>query len=617
MFLHSGASLHGHEFSPITASTARRYPLVRSAFPTSSPKASAYNSSTTLAIQSKRRHSAGPRKAVDHVSFQELDTDTMSDDGRSFANSEGSGTTIDGMRRRRRSIRSSTSYHLAHPAPTLTRQQKLLLIRPKLLLQLQRLSPEIRPTPSVDVLPSTVVVPRLMKKFPRMFRGKGELGANDVIIVRSEDYNAPDDDNDEDLGDDESLANREVLAVVCQLRGYPGSAEICLHDGSIWHATYSPATRAFEFVTTDFVTGQKTTARWVQRTVSRRVSDIPIAATNVAGNLPDYKFLFSILNPNSRRHPILASITQQVLDIPDTYTSVSSSAGRHPPTSSMRTSSGSQPSFDESESSERTTHIVDDALRILIQVTGVWIALRLGWCPYFKYDDKYDEASITRGTLASSSIAGNRTRSSSLTYDGGVGDTNANTPDSNQGSLNNMGGKIRWSGNHMFRHSPSSTASPTQFDTGAPVPKRAVSTGTAFMQRAAARRTTIPHSTFQSDSEGESIRSNKPCNNEFNSSPGNRRSTPSPLALLGSSTTLETPTKPFHRRAQSVLMASSTAQTEQNVDAQTDVELNDPAMYTMSKKQGQALVQNGQQQKNKGGRWRSLLGFFRRDNCIR
>lgn len=541
----------------------------------------------------------------------------MSEDGRSYANSEGSGTTADGTRRKKRSTRSSTSYRLAHPAPTLTRQQKLLRIRPKLLLQLHQLSLERRPTPSIDVLPSTVVVPRLIKKFPRMFRGKCELGINDVIIVKSEDYNSPDDDNDEDLGDDESLANREVLAVICQLRGHPGSAEICLHDGSIWHASYIPGTRAFEFVTTDSVTGQKTTARWVQRANARHSSDISTTAIN---NLPDHKLLFSILNPNSRRHPILASITPQILDILDTYTSVSSLAGRYPPpTSSMRMASFGIPhSFDEREGSERATHIVDDAQRILIQVTGVWIALRLGWCPYFKYDDKRDEASI-KGMVTSGSTVGNRVRSSSLTQDG-AGDAHTTTPESNQGSSSSMGGIMRWSGSHVFKHSPSNAASPIHFDTGPSVPRRAVSTGTAFMQRAAARRTSNPHPTARIDSESGSIREKiRSVTMDINSSPGNHRSSQSPLSLFGSSTMMpETPTKPFHRRAQPVVMASSAVQTTpKNILAQTEAGHCDPTLQTLNKGQEQGHVRSNVQQKHKGGRWKSLFGFLRRDNNVR
>src|SRR5271168_4895574 len=135
MFLHSGASLHGHEFSPVHSPTARRSPLVQSAFSTPSSRAPYYDNSTT--IRPSRRPSTNPRRNREHISSHGPELETMSEDGCSCA-SEGSKTTTGGAGKRRgRATRSRTLYQIAHPAPTLTRQQKLLHIRPKLLLQLQ------------------------------------------------------------------------------------------------------------------------------------------------------------------------------------------------------------------------------------------------------------------------------------------------------------------------------------------------------------------------------------------------------------------------------------------------------------------------------------------------
>src|SRR3984957_8518734 len=127
MFLHSGASLHGHEFSPINPPTARRSPLVRSAFSVPPPKLLTYDNKPAI-IRPARRLSAEPRKTSERVSFSEPEVEIMSDDGFSYA-SEGSEATAGGTKKKKRkSTRSSTSYQLAHPAPTLTRQQRLLHI---------------------------------------------------------------------------------------------------------------------------------------------------------------------------------------------------------------------------------------------------------------------------------------------------------------------------------------------------------------------------------------------------------------------------------------------------------------------------------------------------------
>jgi hypothetical protein len=606
MLLHSAASMHGHEFSTNNP-TPRRTTLVRSAFSTSSSRSSAsYENTPPANTRSTPRLSAGPRRNNERVSFVEPEMDATNEDALSYA-SEGSETTAGGTKRRRKSTRTSTQYHFAHPAPTLTRQQKLLQIRPKLLLQIQRLSSDKRPLPTIDVMPSMVVVPRLMKKFPRMFKGKGALGTNDVLIVKSEDYNTSNDNSDEDLHEDDSVGNRDVLAVICQTRGSPKQTEICLSDGSKWNAT-SHLKNSFEFETTDPVTGEVTKARWVQRIAPRR-QEIPGQLTTIMGTSNEPKYSFSILDPNSRRHPILASLTKDRLDIPDTYTTCSSSAGRHPPTSPIRLSNAEPPSYvDEEGPAERTTHSLDDTTRVLIQVTSIWIALNKGWSPYFSYNE-----CSPGSTGKTAGPSGHRARSASVDHKQPVVDTRASTPESGH-SFTTKGGKIFRPGSSIFGRSPSGI-SPAAFEQDAPLPKRSVSTGTAFMARAAARKTGQPPSIVASDSEGEMSLSTpvRAATMDFGDLPvqSKRMSTPSPLAVLGfSGTTPETPTKP-NRRVQSAIYPSNP--------------LKSPATGTNGQSNGgPPRIYHNNAEPNpvssthygggeKRGKWKTLLGFFRRN----
>ena len=601
--LSSGAGMHRHEYSnPQTVdnrrnSVPRRSPLTRAAFSTPLPrKSNAYEKPTPI-IKSTTRPLSDiiPRTSEPIVRFQEPEPDTMSEDGRSVANSEVSVVTVGG-RRRRRSIRSSTAYSIAHPAPTLTQKQKLLQIRPKLLLQLQRLSTDCRPKPALDVLPSTVVVPRLTKKFPRMFKGKAELGCHDVMVVKSEEYDAVDDgvsmgsDSDED-----SLANRDLIAVICQARkdsgGSYGKAEIVLNDGSTWLATPLP-NGLYEFVTMD-ERGNKTTARWVRRSTKARSTDAAEPATVNT----ELKFTFSILDPNTRRHPILASLTQSKLDIPDYYTSVSSSAGKHPPTSPRAFPGEPEQPFVEGEpSSERTTHAVDESMKTLIRITSVWVALREGWSPYFKYND----ASIA--TVGQQTTPGGRVRSMSLTPDASRPSpvaTASSTPESSHSAF----GRIR---RQSCRASPANTESSQQERSNGP--KRAVSAGTAFMQRAAARRAGNPPSTVASDSEGEGYMgpSLHVATENLQTSLSNRASTPpGSLFLPGSSTTTpDTPTRP-QRRVQSAYIPTSALQNgftyEQPGRHSTSITIGEQTPNVMDKPA-------------KVGRWKAFTNLFKRTN---
>lgn len=589
MFLHSGAAFHGHEFSPQSHkrtladsrlrsnSVPRRAPLTRSAYSTPiPPKSTIYENPLPILSRSARPLSDQLcRSSEPVVRFQ--DPETMSEDGRSVANSEGSDATIGG-RRKRRAIRTSTAFHLAHPAPTLTQKQRLLHIRPKLLLQLQRLSADSRPMPAVDVLPSTVVVPRLQKKFPRMFRGKGELGCNDVMVVKSEEYHTPHDNVlEESDSDEDGLANRDLMAVICQMPkdsgGASGKAEIVLNDGSVWISTPLP-NGLYEFLSID-ERGHRTTARWVKRSIKRGSVD-----TSESTYLSDFKFTFSIIDPNSRRHPILATITQNKLDIPDFYTSVSQSAGKFPPTSPIR---GEAP-LDEANAPERMTHAIEENTKQLIQVTGIWLALREGWSPYFKYND----AMSPQTTPIS--------RSMSLTPDGcrpspvfGY----ATTPESvnSMRTLGALGSKIRRA---------STKASPINADfTTKTVPQRSISAGTAFMQREKARRIGNPPSTVPSDSEGEGSLIQSYIAPEGIVGYERMPTPPTSLTLPRSEATIpETPTRP-HRRGQSI-SASPTVLQNAVVNAV-------PQRHSMLEPTGKQSAT-----RVKVSRWKSFTGLFRR-----
>ena len=603
MFLHSGAALHRHEYSaPLdsrSSSSARKSTLTRSPFSAPiSRRASTYDNPTPIIHPAARPLSEHvPRNPEHTVRFQEPEADTMSEDGRSVANSEGSEITFVSGRRRRRMPRTRTAFHLAHPAPTLTQKQRLLHIRPRLLLQLQRISANSRPVPALDVLPSTVFVPRLTKKFPRMFRGKGELGINDVMVVRSEEYDAPDEHAVEATdSDEEGLANRELLAVICQMakdsRGSQGQAEIVLSDGSVWVGTPLPHD-VYELSTVD-ERGDKTVARWVLKRSSRRESSEFPDYSGCKGN--DSKFSFSIIDPNSRRHPIMASITQNTLAIPDYYTSVSSSARKYPPTSPIRTFAGEieQSSVEEEVPAERTTHAIDERMKVLIQVTGIWVALRQGWSDSFKYND-----SVCAAQSNPRATSGARVRSASLTADAvrpSPAITGSSTPESSHSAFGAVSSKIRRT---RMKGSPATIVSP-QFEGAIASPKRTASAGTAFMQRAAARRNSNHPRTVASDSEGEG-RFQQPRRAATENFPGS--STPSPLPGL-SAISPDTPTKP-HRRARSAYLPTGALQ--------NGITNGQSERLSLEVMDGEQASNSGG--KSKLGRWKAFTNFFRKSTA--
>ncbi|KAI0595208.1 hypothetical protein F4775DRAFT_385716 [Biscogniauxia sp. FL1348] len=407
MFLHSGASLHGHEYSKRPSPTSpnaapRRNPLLRSSLTAPINRNSIHHPETpkhdTPTPELKRPRPVSeytPRSTETVVRFREpvaakpeRPTSMSEDEGSIVSDSDASRTSSTVRQRRRRVVRKSTNYVLAQPPPKMRNKQRILHIRPKLLLQLQQVSVGQRPRPAIDVYPSSVltgsIFTPLLKRFPRMALIKRELAAQDVVLVRSEDYGAQVSESDSD-GDEDNIKSRDMLAILSPLRS-EDKAEIVLADGTVWVASPRPNGN-YEFVSVD-AHGTATTARWVRKQiVAKSLPTTPTTPTPPIAKMqvPDYKFTFSIIDPNCRRHPIMATLTNSSLEILDSYTTVSPSASRYPPTST----SLSPPSVtsDEKDIRERSTQLVEEWQKSFISISATWVALRHGWAPNSKPAD--------------------------------------------------------------------------------------------------------------------------------------------------------------------------------------------------------------------------------------
>jgi hypothetical protein len=420
----------------------------------------------------------GPSEDEGSLSFSEADL------------SDASATTSIRKRRKRtrRAPRNVTNFLLAQAPPRLGTKKRLLHLRPRILLQLQQLSQDKRPKPSIDVVPSsfiagTLIAPLLARRFPRIFRIKGELGLNDVILVKSEDYDASNRSGED--SDDECLEKRELVAIVSPVPRKEDEAEMVLCDGSVWTASRM-ANGSYEFVHVDEA-GHTVTARWVKRsTVGTSATTATTMNTPTCPNAPDYMFKFSLINPLSRRHPIMATLTPCTLEILDHYTTISASSGRYPPSKPFPTevSGGTPertPSLPISPSCERSTVPVDEATKTLITVSAVWISLRSGqgW-PTVNNNNRLSSSSHMRSVSS-----GDRTQPSTTPMD--VTPAATRLPMGPRQTTAPM--------------QPTRTESPPQ----APVPRRTLSSGAAFMQRRRERAVTVA-AVVAPESEAEDVK---------------------------------------------------------------------------------------------------------------
>ena len=306
-----------------------------------------------------------------------------------------------GNRKKSPSIKTKTEYRLAHPPPRSKRQQRLH-IRPKVLLQLQQLSNGSRARPFIDVVQSVFHVSHLPARVQHNVKAAHELGADDLAIIYNEAYDGTQ-IQDEHLGSKSAKNKGKVptaVATIQRSRIRQGDAvSVCIHmyDGASWVVSRL-ANGTYEFTTEDGV-GERTIARWVPK---RRTMGRERAGSNGSREPPASggTFTFSIIDPNSRRHPIIANLTPSHIDISD---HISKPPPLTPSYSSQSFPESPSPDpMDKSEHDELTgMTVISCSLRLFIAASGVWVALSEGFSPNF--DSSHTEADIYDRSTATGS----------------------------------------------------------------------------------------------------------------------------------------------------------------------------------------------------------------------
>lgn len=262
-----------------------------------------------------------------------------------------------------------------------------------------------------------------------------------------------------------------------------GNTEICLNHGSCWEAT-STVNGAYEFISTNGE-GQKTVARWVPRSLPGRRRSVRIQERS-ATSLPSgsEKFNFSIINPNSRRHPVIATLTRESLSICDRYsipsTPVFPQASVSPSGSPVSDVDAQDVDGDETEAPLKTMIDTDEHLRTLIVITGLWVAFREGYSPNFRYNGPIFP-SVTAARAQQHTQKSHLRRSLSINI-GNLANGRAGNGD---GGRQKGGAQSR---PEIISSSSASAVATLASPTSArESPRRTISAGTAFMNRVNSR----------------------------------------------------------------------------------------------------------------------------------
>lgn len=267
--------------------------------------------------------------------------------------------------------RPKTLYQFAHPVAS----RRRLKLRPKLLLQLHESNPSSRPFPKYDVLPPDMTT-KLVCRLSKPLGNTRAFGSKDLVIVTSDMYEQVPTSDDRSVSSDEACAEqREVVATICQTgssedlpRG--SKVEVAFNSGVFWEGTVLP-NGSYELVSKSGIAGSKK-IRWVARDKRPRQGS-GLSGSTVSSSSSPGRFTFSVINPNSRRHPVIASMTRKGLTVFDQYSYPTAQPDdeQTPPASPSTASTRSAP--------EAGLINTDEELRQLIVMTGTWVAFMEGW----------------------------------------------------------------------------------------------------------------------------------------------------------------------------------------------------------------------------------------------
>jgi len=204
------------------------------------------------------------------------------------------------------------------------------------------------------------------------------------VVVNSQEYGLSGKENRvEEDSDDDQYDSREVIGVICPSnktdQESKDHATIFLDRNSSW--TASPmANGGYEF-TSIGSQGLTMKARWVPKIPKHkpRVSE-PSRSLSFERD-PNRKFKFTVMNPESRRHPIIGLMDRHSITVQDQWLVPSTPSATPMPNSPAvhNVQPLQQCYFEEKLLEPHVVNTTDDHLKTIVLVTGIWVAIMEGW----------------------------------------------------------------------------------------------------------------------------------------------------------------------------------------------------------------------------------------------
>ena len=302
--------------------------------------------------------------------------EASTNDGRSVVSTEA----------RRPSIaKKKTVYQLSHP---ISRPSRKHLRRPPMILQLRRLEENRRAaTPVLEVFrkrslsrPATRSLSKRSSTLSSTSKGDGHRER--LVFLNCDSYDAG--DGTEDTSEDEKVERQDIVASVSYSTYAGASTQATIHiEREQWTVSAMPK-GGYEFSHVDD-DGNFIRARWASKPVSERrpIAEVPSPLQRPTS---DKQYRFVLLNCAGRKHPIIGSMDCNAIEVRDQYV-IPDTPAVTPDLSSLSDLGSVRKPFQSSYFHDPQTPVTgavttSDHTRLLMLVTGAWVAITEGWTQY-------------------------------------------------------------------------------------------------------------------------------------------------------------------------------------------------------------------------------------------
>ena len=286
--------------------------------------------------------------------------------------------------RRPSASRKKTVYQLAHPVA----KSRVVHLKSPMLLQIRQVDASRRAAPVLEVFKrqssSRSATRNLSRKSStRQLTSKGDGQKEKLVFVSCDSYDGV--EGDEGPSEDEDLDKRVEIASISHGTVTESDSRAILQIGEEHWEVHSMKNGGYEFSCLDAEGNERSKARWVPKPAAERRPILRTPSTiNRAG--PEKQFRFALLNPAGRRHPIVGSMDCHAIEVRDQFvipdTPIATPDISSPSASGPEMWSASNSYFNDVQPSSNGVVTTSEHTRLLMLVTGVWVAIMEGWTHY-------------------------------------------------------------------------------------------------------------------------------------------------------------------------------------------------------------------------------------------